>query len=207
MELTKTDGYEVILEPPETDARYYESTFLEDKMNNTIITERLLIRPILNEDVNEIHKYASDKGITMMMFLPYETVEETKGFVEYAVSEWNKSNPSVREYVIVFNNNIIGGISLENEEQKNSYEIGWTIHRDYRNSGFATEAAKAILQYAFDELSAERVIAHCDSKNTASEMVMKKLSMKLIDDSGKRYYQKTGVSSGELLYEIRSLTR
>ena len=44
-------------------------------MNNIITTKRLTIRPIELEDVYEMHKYASDKGITMMMFLPKESLE------------------------------------------------------------------------------------------------------------------------------------
>lgn len=36
-------------------------------MNNIIITKRLTIRPIELEDVYEIHKYASDKGITSLI--------------------------------------------------------------------------------------------------------------------------------------------
>lgn len=43
-------------------------------MNNIITTKRLTIRPIELEDVYGIHKYVSEKGITMMMFLPNESL-------------------------------------------------------------------------------------------------------------------------------------
>lgn len=170
--------------------------------NNIITSERLIIRPILNKDINEIHEYASDKGITMMKYLPNETIDETKSFVEYAVSEWYKDEPNDREYVIVYNDKIIGGINLEYNENKNSCEIGWTIHKEYRNRGFATEAANALIKYAFNVLLVEKVTSHCDSKNMASERVMKKINMRLVYDGGTRYYPKTGISSGEILYDI-----
>lgn len=171
-------------------------------MNNIITTKRLTIRPIELEDVYEIHKYASDKGITMMMFLPNESLEETLRFVEYAVNEWNKIEPDDREYVIIFNETIIGGINLEYNKDKKSCEIGWTIHNPYRNKGFATEAANALLKYAFNTLKVDKITAHCDSKNIASEKVMKKLKMKLVSNNGTRYYPKTGITSGEYLYSV-----
>lgn len=171
-------------------------------MNNYITTKRLIIRPIMHNDVYDIHKYAGDKSITMMMFLPNESLDETKKFVEYAVKEWNKIEPNDREYVIIFNKKIIGGINLEYKENKKSCEIGWTIHSEYRNRGFATEAANALIKYAFDILKADKIIAHCDSKNIASETVMKKLKMILVSNNGTRYYPKTGITSEEYLYSI-----
>lgn len=169
--------------------------------SKVITTERLTIRPIEIGDINAIHAYAGDPSINMMMFLPNETLADTKAFVDYSVSQWNLENPEDREYVVVLNGQIIGGVNLEHCQDQ-TYEIGWTIHKDYRNHGYATEAAKALIVYAFAELKANRVQAHCDSRNTASMIVMQKSGMKLIDDQGTRYYPKTNVTSGEYLYAI-----
>ena len=170
--------------------------------NNIIASERLLIRPITKSDTDAIHEYAGDKSITMMMHLPKETREETEAFVSYAVSEWDKDNPSDREYVIVYEGNIVGGINLEYNNTKDACEIGWIVHKDYRNKGIASEAAKLLIKYAFHTLLVHKITSHCDSSNVASEKVMKKAGMILIENSGTRFYPKTGVTSGELLYEI-----
>ena len=172
-------------------------------MNRIITTERLVIRPIEIGDCDAVHRYAGDPSIDMMMFLPNETIEETKKFVEFAVSEWAKEDPEDMEFVVLLNGEIIGGVNLEKCEEEKTYEIGWTIRQDHRGKGYATEAAKALKDYAFEELNAEKVQAHCDSRNQASEKVMKKLGMTLVDDSGTRHYPKTGVSSGEYLYAMR----
>lgn len=168
---------------------------------NTIVTERLVIRPVSFSDADEIHKYACDKEIDMMLFLPNDTIEQTREFTENAVREWEKEKPSVREYVMLYDDSIIGGIDLEMLDES-TYEIGWVVSRDYRNKGFTTEAGKVLIGYAFEVLSAEKVIAHCDIRNRASEKVMKKLGMSLIDNSGTRFYERTGVTSGELTYCI-----
>lgn len=170
--------------------------------NNIIVSDRILIRPILKSDTDAIHEYASDKSINMMMFLPNETREDTEAFVSYAVSEWDKDNPDDREYVIVYEGNVIGGINLEYNDTKDACEIGWTVHKDYRNKGIATEAAKLLIEYAFHDLLVHKVTSHCDSANAASEKVMIKAGMTFVDNSGTRFYPKTGVTSGEYLYEI-----
>ena len=168
---------------------------------NTIVTERLVIRPIDVSDADEIHKYAGDKEIDMMLFLPNDTIEQTREFTENAVREWSKEKPLIREYVMLHNGSIIGGIGLETIDES-TFEIGWVVSRDYRNKGFTTEAGNALIGYAFEQLSAKKVIAHCDIRNIASEKVMKKLGMTLINDSGTRFYERTGVTSGELTYCI-----
>ena len=84
-----------------------------------------------------------------------------------------------------------------------TYEIGWIIREDMRGNGYAIEAAKALKDYAFNVLNAEKIQAHCDSRNQASEKVMKKLGMTLVDGTGTRYYPRTGVSSGEYLYAVK----
>ncbi|MBO4484363.1 MAG: N-acetyltransferase, partial [Lachnospiraceae bacterium] len=61
-----------------------------------ITTERLVIRPIEPGDCEAVHRYAGDPSIDMMLFLP-KTEEETREFVAYAVAEWEKDEPEVRE--------------------------------------------------------------------------------------------------------------
>ena len=153
---------------------------------NVINTERLTLRPVLTQDTDEIHKYAGDKSIDMMLFLPNDTVEQTAEFVRNAVLQWADKKPFVMEFVMLYDGRIIGGIGLEAVDEV-TYEIGWVISKDYRNKGFTTEAGKALLEYAFDVLSADKVIAHCDIRNKASENVMKKLGMTLKDNSGTRF--------------------
>ena len=168
-----------------------------------ITTERLVIRPVEKDDCEAIHRYAGDPSINMMMFLPNETIEETNEFVKSAVSEWAKEEPEDMEFVVLLNGEIIGGVNLEKIGDERTYEIGWIIRKDMRGKGYAIEAAKALKDYAFNVLNAEKIQAHCDSRNQASEKVMNKLGMTLVDGTGTRYYPKTGVSSGEYLYAVK----
>ena len=110
---------------------------------NVINTERLTLRPVLTGDTDEIHRYAGDKSIDMMLFLPNDTVEQTAEFVRNAVLQWADEKPSVMEFVMLYEGRIIGGIGLEAVDEV-TYEIGWVLSKDYRNKGFTTEAGKAL---------------------------------------------------------------
>ncbi len=58
------------------------------------------------------------------------------------------------------------------------WEIGWAIHPAEWGKGFATEAAHRMLEFAFSDLQAHRVVAFSHAENTASIQVMKKLNMR-----------------------------
>ena len=57
-------------------------------------------------------------------------------------------------------------------------EIGWSVHPDAQGNGFATEGAREMLRLAFDEVGLHRIVAGCDSRNTASARVMDRLGMR-----------------------------
>jgi RimJ/RimL family protein N-acetyltransferase len=58
-------------------------------------------------------------------------------------------------------------------------ELGWAISDRYRNQGYATEAAHALIAYGFHELRLPRIIAFTDQSNAASMRVMQKLGMRV----------------------------
>ena len=63
-------------------------------------------------------------------------------------------------------------------ESIREWEIGWAIHPAQWGKGFATEAAHRMLEFAFSDLQAHRVVAFSHAENTASIQVMKKLNMR-----------------------------
>ena len=56
-------------------------------------------------------------------------------------------------------------------------ELGYGVHPDYRNRGYATEAARALVDWGLAQPSVEQVIAKCDPANAPSFRVLEKLGM------------------------------
>lgn len=162
-------------------------------------TKRLTLRPVRIGDEKEIHEYADDKEITMMFWLPNDTFEETADFVKRAAQDWNSEEQICFDFVILLEGKIIGGCDadLSHSEDRSYATLGWIINKAYRNQGYASEAASAILDYAFENLGIDKVYAQCDINNPASFGVMRKIGMKCINDKGTRTYPRTGKTSGE----------
>ncbi|MBP5653135.1 MAG: GNAT family N-acetyltransferase, partial [Lachnospiraceae bacterium] len=117
-----------------------------------IRTRRLTLRPIRVGDEEEIHEYAGDKSITMMFYLPNETFEETADFVKRNAEEWESEDQSDFAFVILLDGKIIGGCDcdLGHSEDRSYATLGWIINKDYRNNGYASEVASALLDFAFE---------------------------------------------------------
>jgi ribosomal-protein-alanine N-acetyltransferase len=58
-------------------------------------------------------------------------------------------------------------------------EIGWALSMRYRGKGYATEAAKALVEYGFTELKLRRIVAFTERDNVASINVMKRIGMQI----------------------------
>ena len=138
-------------------------------MFKPIETDRLIIRKFRPDDFTELYEYLSD--INVVRYEPYEpyTLEETKREAEF------RSNSD--EYFAVTLKDcgrLIGNLYL-GKRDFNSYELGYVFNRDWQMSGYATESAKALLDYTFGTLQAHRVTARCNPVNYRSYKLMERL--------------------------------
>lgn len=78
----------------------------------------------------------------------------------------------------------IGAVSVALNDLRNTGELGWIINKRYWKKGLALEAALAIKEFALNVLKLQKLVAHCDYRNTASFYLMEKLGMSLEDDTG-----------------------
>jgi ribosomal-protein-alanine N-acetyltransferase len=62
-------------------------------------------------------------------------------------------------------------------ENAQPIELGYGVLPDHRNRGYATEATRALVEWALSQPSVERVIAKCDPSNSPSVRVLEKIGM------------------------------
>lgn len=70
---------------------------------------------------------------------------------------------------------VLGGTGLHPRVGKDAAEIGYWIHANHLNQGFATEAAAALTKVAFEVNQLARIEIHCDPRNFSSAAVPQKL--------------------------------
>jgi RimJ/RimL family protein N-acetyltransferase len=140
----------------------------------SILSERLHIRPFQADDWAAVYTYMSNPQVTA--WLPEGQLDQaqTQAFVSENQGEEAKS------YAVVLRgeNVLIGHMVYHLWFAPKTYELGWVFHPDYYNRGYATEAARTLIHHSFATLHAHRVIATCQPENIASWRVMEKLGMR-----------------------------
>ena len=165
-----------------------------------IKTSRLTLRPLSTSYLTTTHEYASDLDVTKYMYyLPNHTVAETLQFLQWCEEEWSKDCPNDYEFAICLDGKHIGAVSLSRVDG-DVYELGWILAKECQGNGYATEAARALVDLA-KSLGAKKLIAHCDTRNIASCRVMEKLGMSLLLEQERRYRDERGLAR-EYLYSM-----
>ncbi len=143
---------------------------------NVIETDRLILRPLRLEDAEAIYNsYAHDEEVTRFLtWRPNNSVEEVEGYLRKALAAQGRTQLN---WVIIRkdNSSLIGMISCRIDNHK--VEIGYVLGRAAWGKGFMTEAARAIMDFAFTLPGVYRVYGLCDLENVASARVMEKIGM------------------------------
>jgi RimJ/RimL family protein N-acetyltransferase len=139
---------------------------------NEILSERLIIRRFRPEDWKDMHEYLSDENI--VRFEPYETFCEEESKEEAILRAKNDAFFAV---CLKESGKVIGNLYFEKQEYE-TYEIGYVFNARYWHKGYATESARALMNYAFKELKVRRIVANCDPLNELSWRLLERLDMR-----------------------------
>jgi [ribosomal protein S5]-alanine N-acetyltransferase len=139
-----------------------------------IHTPRLLIRQFELEDWQAVYAYTSD--LTVMAFIPEGVFTEEQAMQVVAANAGEEA--TIFPVILKTESTLIGHMVFHPWFAHRTYEIGWVFHPAYHGKGYATEAARALLKYAFEVLDCHRVIATCQPENPASFRVMEKIGMR-----------------------------
>jgi RimJ/RimL family protein N-acetyltransferase len=147
-----------------------------------LLTERLLLRPKTAADVEPLAAIRADPEYTRYLSgRPYMR-EEVEEAVARDVAHQQAHGFSIFTVELLDSGEVIGdsGLLLFQWEGP-EVEVGWRLGRRFWGQGYATEAGRAALAFAFDELGLERVVAVAHHENAASIRVMEKLGMRYED--------------------------
>jgi ribosomal-protein-alanine N-acetyltransferase len=148
-------------------------------LQETIYTERLILRPFTLTDAPRVRVLAGDREIyETTLFVPYPYED---GMAESWISTHQAGFYEGRGVVFAIclaSGTLIGAISLNKSGLFNSAELGYWIGVAHWNRGYCTEAAKAVLEYGFNTLRYHKISARHFVGNTSSGRVMEKAGMK-----------------------------
>lgn len=149
-----------------------------------IQTERLLLRRSRPEDAATISAYRSDPNVNRQQGWDRTDLEgvladivemsgrspgEPGGWVQFTVEERGGGR-------------IVGDVGLSVADgEPGVIKVGYTIDPAFQGLGYATEAIRALVDYAFETLGAELVRAHASAENAPSIRVAEKVGMRLVE--------------------------
>ncbi len=157
------------------------------KSRPTLETERLVLRAPDLDDAEALARLVNDRRIaenTLRIPHPYELADAC-AFVAAA----NAEHHEISFLICARDGALLGGCGIA-RLSGDAPEIGYWLGVPFWGHGFATEAARAVIDYAFDDLGLEILLGGARVSNPASRRVMEKCG-----------FQWTGVG----LYRIRAL--
>jgi RimJ/RimL family protein N-acetyltransferase len=144
-------------------------------------TERLLLRPFNRGDVDAVFSYRSRADVAEFLFDQPMSHEECAEAVRARTTQVAFTGEGDKILLAVERKDdarLIGEVSLIwRSVADQQAEIGYILHPDGQGQGLATEAAAAMLGFAFEVAGVHRVYARCDARNIASARVMERLRM------------------------------
>src|SRR5271170_293068 len=142
-------------------------------------TARLTLREFDQSDLDAVYAYSSDPRVTRYLFFGPRDREGTADYLRGLI-ESQQEVPRTRfelAVVEIVSGQLIGACDLSLIEH-NVVDLGYMLAQDHWGKGFATEIALRLLEAAFLDLRADRVISTVDVNNRASIRVLEKIGMR-----------------------------
>ena len=151
-----------------------------DITNVVLRTNRLILRPFNEDDLEDLFEYASVEGVGERAgWKHHENIAESTQILEMFIKEKKTFAVVLKE-----NNKVIGSIGIEKygrEESLSEFfdykgrEIGFVLSKDYWGQGLMPEALKEVIEYCFNELDYDFLLCGHFDFNTQSARVQEKL--------------------------------
>lgn len=169
----------------------------------TLKTERLILRPWRQEDLDDFYEYARVDGVGQMAgWLPHENKETTQAILDSFIN--NK-----KTFALELDDKVIGSLGIETYSEEKLPElaelkgrsIGYVLSKDYWGQGLMPEAVKAVQKYLFEDAGFDFLVV--------SHYVWNGQSRRVIQKSGFQYLKtiqlqtRYGTTEDTLVYLLK----
>lgn len=143
-------------------------------------TSRLVLRPYAESDIPALTRLAGEREVaatTLRIPHPY-TEQNAREYL--AICQAESNNGPVTRFAITLRNTgeFCGGAGLRLDPAHAHGELGYWLGVPFWGQGYATEAARAVIDYGFGDLGLYRIYASHFAGNNASGRILRKVGMK-----------------------------
>jgi [ribosomal protein S5]-alanine N-acetyltransferase len=142
-------------------------------------TARLNLREFLRTDLQAVYAYSSDSRVTRYLFFGPRDEDSTADYLDGLLASQLERPRTRFELAVeeIASGRVIGACDLSLIES-NVVDLGYMLGAENWGKGYATEIALALVDAAFFDLRADRVISTVDINNGASIRVLEKIGMR-----------------------------
>lgn len=144
-------------------------------------TDRLILRDFVVDDWRATHIYGSNPEVVRYMEWGPNDEATTRAFIERVVAFQHDQPRRDFELAITLREGgqLIGGCGFHvSDPQNRAGWLGYILARKHWGQGYATETARALLRFGFENFGLHRIWATCDPRNVASAHVLEKIGMR-----------------------------
>ncbi len=149
-------------------------------------TERLILRPINEEDISGVFEMRRDSDVMRYIREPVLSRREAEDWIKLISSRWEKDRIGFCSVIEKQSGKFAGWCGLWRLKESGETEVGYAVAKEFWGKGYASESAEAFLEYGFNKLNLEKIVAVARPENIASRRVMEKIGMNY-DYTGKFY--------------------
>ena len=148
----------------------------------TLKTERLILRPWRQEDLDDFFEYACVDGVGQMAgWLPHESKETTQLILDSFITHR-------KTFALEYKGKVIGSLGLENYKEEEFPEldalrgrsVGYVLSKAYWGKGLMPEAVNAVQRYLFEDAGLDFIIVSHYYFNRQSRRVIEKCGFRYI---------------------------
>ena len=137
-------------------------------------------------DTDAVFAMRSDADV-MRFIRPLQTEKrDAESWINLVSSRWEREKIGFCAVIEKASNRFIGWCGLWRLKETDEIEVGYALFKEFWGRGFASEAAAVCLNYGFDQLKHEKIVAVASPDNQNSRRVMEKLGMNF-DYTGRFY--------------------
>ena len=146
-------------------------------------TKRLILRPITQDDFENWAAILSDAETMKHYPAPYDAAGVQR-WIDWTLKNYEVYGFGLWAVILKENGQFIGdcGITMQPINGKELPEIGYHLNKAYWRKGYASEAARKCMEYAFETLQFPAVYSYMTSTNAASYGVALKNGMKFVEE-------------------------
>ena len=165
-------------------------------------TDRLILREFVPEDAPEVQRLVGAREVARTLPVPHPYED---GMAEEWIASHRPAFEAARHVTLAVDlredGALIGCITLHLNAGDQNAELGYWIGAPYWGRGYATEAAKEMLRYGFDELGLRRIYASHLGNNPASGKVLRKVGMSY-EGTRPEHFERWGEYHDGVLYGL-----